>query len=959
MSSFFLSTQFRKKFLGGVNSPEKRVPSMALSPTTGGERRHTSPRGKTLITRRIGSSEVNTCGYFKGLALLAGILVFLSGLTGCGGINPSDGGGSTSNVPIDLTAGGIAGTVLASDTGPLSGAVVEAGGKQATTATDGRFLLQPLSAGDYRLTSRASKYIPTVIEGVRVTAGIITEGVRVNMLTQSATASADFSVKALNPAFGTDGDEIGVIGVGFGQVPGKIRVAGKEAFVTDWNSKDDGFVRIRLPVEVETGPVHAVINGRESAEIPPVTFTAKPIALEAVPPTAKPGMLVALIGRNFHEVAAFNKVTLNGRACFVRTATPLRLEIELPSTAETGLLEIRIESDQYQLDGISTARVTLPPTLLHLSPKRSLSDVPLILYGTNFGTDRNAISLKLNDGRTLGPTYISAFSSTRMTLNQPEGGLASAGKSVQIRVAVNGSLSEQSMTYTGYDKTLTTLTNYGFYDFTTVSTAQTLHLAKLSATDCIAFVSVFAGDGTTDLAGSFSYTLTAILGGNTTAVPALPGNSQRPAVTYQPSHERYRDVGRELREWEAGRAGGGSGRTSFSQRPASLLSVAEPAPATLTFWMADLNATPVGDPTKDVLATGTLVASGVHSLVYLDIASDTVLTVSEAVLAADWFDSIYATLATGCWDGFSIPPEGNVDTQTRVVLFLSPQLNRGNAASLVVLGYFNPRDKKVTQNHSAGTEILYLWDKKLKTNATDFQGVMAHELQHMMFYNQKGGDGAVWIDEGLSVFAQQLVGFGFPQGQPTPVSQVAAYLRTPQTVSLNHWNADVGLESYGMSYLFIQYLYERCGGFAAIRRLERNNGTAGFDDVLTNVIRSPDTTVPTTDLRSFFTEWGLALYCDELFASGTTNLSGYRADIHRYRDLELRKKFANVLGLRHLTMNEEPAMMKNLYIAGYGFDVVEYQGGNGGDLEVSIPAVPVNDGKTFKTWVLYYSSAGN
>ncbi|MBF0501126.1 MAG: carboxypeptidase regulatory-like domain-containing protein [Candidatus Riflebacteria bacterium] len=885
---------------------------------------------------------------------------FVISMIGCGGVNPSDGSTSPSNGPVDLTAGGISGTVIGSDTGLLSGAVVESGGKQSTTATDGRFLLQPLSAGDYRVTARASRYVPTVIEGVRVLPGRITDGVRIDMLTQSATASTDFSVTALNPAFGTDGDTIGILGMGLGRIPGRITVAGKDASIMDWNSKNDGLVLIRLPVEVETGPVHATINARESAEIPPVIFTARPIALEAIPPIAKPGMLISITGRNFHEVGAFNKVTLNGRPCLVRAATSRRLDVELPPGAETGLLQVRIESDLYQLDGISTARVTLPPTLIHLSPKRSLTDVPLTLYGTNFGSDRSAISIILNDGRTLGSTYISAFTPTQLTFTQPEGGLASPGKSVQLRVAVSGSPSDQTMTYTAYDQTLTTLASYGFYDFTNVSNAQTLHLAKLAANDRIAFVSVFAGDGTNDLAGSFSYALTAILGGNTTAVPQLPGSSLRGNTTWHASSasgKRYRDVGLELRLAERSRAGSRQSISAGSRREASLSAVSEPAAATISVWLENLSTTPVGSSAQDVLATGTLVASGVHTLVYLDIASDTSLTATEAMRAAAWFDSIYATLATACWDGFSTPPEGNIDVQPRVVLFLSPQLNRGNTGSLVVLGYFNPRDKSATAVHSAGTEIIYAWDQQLRINSSDFQGVLAHELQHMMYYNQKGNQGTVWLDEGLAVFAQQLVGFGFPQGQPTPVSQVAAYLQVPHTVSLNHWPTDAGLENYGLSYLFIQYLFERCGGFKAISKLERNNGSMGFSDVLNNVIKSSDTTVSTADLQSFFTEWGLALYCDELFATATTTLSGYRPDVFSYRDIQLRKKFANVMGLRHITMNENPALILNLPIQGYGFDVVEYLGGNGGDLEVSIPAVPVNDGKTFKTWVLYYPAS--
>jgi hypothetical protein len=373
-----------------------------------------------------------------------------------------------------------------------------------------------------------------------------------------------------------------------------------------------------------------------------------------------------------------------------------------------------------------------------------------------------------------------------------------------------------------------------------------------------------------------------------------------------------------------------------------------PAPASTTFWMLNFNSANPNDAANDVLATGTWLATGAHCLVFVDTATDTVVNASDAEKIAAAFDAIYANLATGCWDGLSAPPEGNIDAQPRIVLFVTPQINRGSASSLAIFGYFHPRDKDSSSTHSAGTEILYLWDHLYRDNARDFSGVMAHELQHMMYFNQKGLDGVTWLDEGLSNFAQQVAGYGFTQEMPTPVSHVAEYLRNPQNVSLNHWPTSAGLENYGMSYLFVQYLFDRCKGYQAIKALEKKNGASGFRDVELNVL--PLAASFTLGIETFFHEYGLAMYCDNLGLAQT--LPGNKPGIYEYSTLDLRTKTSGILGLRHLTFDENPVANRTFTIKGYGCDVLEYASGNGGDLEVQLQSYPTNGG--FKTWVIYY-----
>ncbi|HQG28287.1 MAG TPA: carboxypeptidase-like regulatory domain-containing protein, partial [Candidatus Ozemobacteraceae bacterium] len=137
--------------------------------------------------------------------------------TGCGGVNSSaDESGGKPLYITDLDSGGISGAVTSSASVAIDQAIVEAGNNQAITASNGTFLMLNLAAGDYRVTARAHGYTPSYRENIRVRSGMITEGVNITMTDATATATHDFEVVSLSPAFGTDGDRIAVVARGIG-----------------------------------------------------------------------------------------------------------------------------------------------------------------------------------------------------------------------------------------------------------------------------------------------------------------------------------------------------------------------------------------------------------------------------------------------------------------------------------------------------------------------------------------------------------------------------------------------------------------------------------------------------------------------------------------------------------------------------------------------------------------------
>ncbi len=119
-------------------------------------------------------------------------------------------------------------------------------------------------------------------------------------------------------------------------------------------------------------------------------------------------------------------------------------------------------------------------------------------------------------------------------------------------------------------------------------------------------------------------------------------------------------------------------------------------------------------------------------------------------------------------------------------------------------------------------DTIYLDANKLAFSAYLAYATLAHEFQHLIHWG-RDSDEERWIDEGLSGYAEELV--GFPEADP---SMVPSFLADP-SINLTHWVFDSA--SYGKTYLFASFLAERYGA-GLIRQIvaEPRNGILGIDD---------------------------------------------------------------------------------------------------------------------------------
>lgn len=143
-------------------------------------------------------------------------------------------------------------------------------------------------------------------------------------------------------------------------------------------------------------------------------------------------------------------------------------------------------------------------------------------------------------------------------------------------------------------------------------------------------------------------------------------------------------------------------------------------------------------------------------------------------------------------------------------------------------GYFSPTVQSYTNRNVITVDSAY-WEPLNETNQmVGIEGTFAHEYQHLI-HADYDSDETSWINEGMSDFAEYLVGYGASEGH------VNAYEQMPSN-SLINWG-DQGplniLADYGEAYIFQMYLNDRYGTeFISALFKEEKNGIAGVRQTL-------------------------------------------------------------------------------------------------------------------------------
>jgi hypothetical protein len=240
-----------------------------------------------------------------------------------------------------------------------------------------------------------------------------------------------------------------------------------------------------------------------------------------------------------------------------------------------------------------------------------------------------------------------------------------------------------------------------------------------------------------------------------------------------------------------------------------------------------------------------------------------------------------------------------IDSDPRLHILHSEQLGTN------IAGYFSGADSvsQLAQPFSNEREMFYINIDNTEPDSEFYNGVLAHEFQHMIHWFQDKNE-TTWVNEGLSELAMQLNGYD-TGGADFVFSQL------PDT-QLNAWNDDPSArtEHYGASYLFMAYFLERFGNEMMQAVIADDaNGIDGFD----NVLSAAGTGLTFDDV---FADWVVANLLDD---------PGLADGQYGYQDLDPADME------RDLTLRRFPAQIES-DVSQYATDYVELRGS--GDLVV-------------------------
>jgi hypothetical protein len=224
-----------------------------------------------------------------------------------------------------------------------------------------------------------------------------------------------------------------------------------------------------------------------------------------------------------------------------------------------------------------------------------------------------------------------------------------------------------------------------------------------------------------------------------------------------------------------------------------------------------------------------------------------------------------------------VPETSPVLADGHVHLVFSSRVDAGPAEGL--LGYFTIADLVGTASlvESNQAKALHLATSTLSRNMGDLLAVVAHEFQHLLFschriqavgrgnhVDEFADPGQTWLNEGLSMQAMLLAGYG-PEGRtPSPaiISQVADYLAEPDRYSMTGFSRSSGnpTDAYGMVTLFFDYLVNRLGDeiLASLHDPARRTVITTPTGLLDPILASRG-----TSFDSLFADFGVALAVDD------------------------------------------------------------------------------------------------
>ena len=294
------------------------------------------------------------------------------------------------------------------------------------------------------------------------------------------------------------------------------------------------------------------------------------------------------------------------------------------------------------------------------------------------------------------------------------------------------------------------------------------------------------------------------------------------------------------------------------------------------------------DGTSFVTATARLKYLGDNLAIYQDV--DAPLGFSDSALTefGKLFDDVLYPLGVASFGSVS-----DIDESGKIIVLMSQRINalvaKDECQQGIITGYFYGFDLSSTSTNSNRGEVFYALvpdpqgAHSCSVSVASVQRIVPatfiHELQHMISYNQHvltrgGAQEEVWLNEGLSLIAEELGSKYYENKYPAPLGRgdpnqlfpdssqgfivpnltyAYDYLAAPEQHSVTTFDAFGTLAERGAAWLFLRWLGDQKGE-SIYRALVQTNLTS-----IENVERQAG-----EPFRQLFGDFSIAAYADNM-----------------------------------------------------------------------------------------------
>jgi hypothetical protein len=248
-----------------------------------------------------------------------------------------------------------------------------------------------------------------------------------------------------------------------------------------------------------------------------------------------------------------------------------------------------------------------------------------------------------------------------------------------------------------------------------------------------------------------------------------------------------------------------------------------------------------GSTPKFTTSTARLKYIGSHVLVFVDEDAPSTIPVADLDRIGQLFDTRVYERNVELFGS-----ESDLDGNGKVIVLMTQWVNkltpRARCASGFTAGYFYPNDLYLRNQNSNKGEIFYTivpdpagtvsCTHSISSVRRRIPPIFAHEFQHMISFNQhvlarRGSSEDVWLNEGLSLIAEEMIGRYYEELYPPSAGQLFSdsaamfiedvaidafkYLFSSKVYSVTTFKDFGQIQDRGAAWLFLRWLGDQKG----------------------------------------------------------------------------------------------------------------------------------------------------